>query len=166
MKIRAIAVTAFFFLVVCSAAAFTHETTQLPKKIGLPVFPSATAKPETDADHRNVVVSPLHGSLIAESYVTRASLDEVLAYYSKELGRFGAVKRCNAGRNDRAVFRINGNHFSAVSTCDGAEFGRGNIELKSGRDHEQRVVIAERKGDRTEFTIVYVRVDGVTHELI
>jgi hypothetical protein len=80
--------------------------------------------------------------------------DKVLAFYRKDMGKYGKVLDCTGG------FNMNFHHHdkNADVTCEGDGSDREyKEELKVGTENNQRVVAVKPRTSGSEFTLVFVR---------
>jgi hypothetical protein len=131
------------------------------KDTGLSLYPGARTKKDDDDDHSaNVnISSSLFGlKVVALKYESDDSSDKVLAFYRKEMGKYGKVVDCT-GR-----FTMNFHHRDkdAEVTCDDHSGSDHEYkeELKVGTENNQRVVAIKPRGNGSDFTLVYVRAWG------
>jgi hypothetical protein len=137
-----------------------HEGESRAKDVGLPIYPGARPRKghdDEDSDNANVNISmPFVGvKVVAQKYETDDSPDKVLAFYQKPMGKFGKVIQCN-GNGYHGNYHHHGRN-SPVS-CD--EGGGSEQELKVGTEDNQHVLSVKSRGNGSEFTLVYVRVQA------
>ena len=129
------------------------------KDTGLSLYPGARTKKDDDDGHHSANVnisSSLFGlKVVALKYESDDSSDKVLAFYRKEMGKYGKVVDCTGS------FSMNFHHRDkdAEVTCDDH---RGpdheyKEELKVGTENNQRVVAIKPRSNGSDFTLVYVR---------
>ena len=133
------------------------------KDTGLSLYPGARGAASDDDDRHhsaNVnISSSLFGlKVVALKFQSDDSSDKILAFYKKDMGKYGRVVDCTGG------FNMNFHHHDkdAEVTCDdhnGSEHGYKE-ELKVGTENNQRVIAIKPSGNGTEFTLVYVRAWG------
>jgi hypothetical protein len=133
------------------------------KDTGLSPYPGARLASDKDDEHRhsaNVnISSSLFGlKVVALKYESDDASDKVLAFYRKEMGKYGKVVDCTGG------FNMNFHHRDkdAEVTCDDHN-GSGHEykeELKVGTENNQRILAIKPKNSGSEFTLVYVRAWG------
>jgi hypothetical protein len=84
--------------------------------------------------------------------------DKVLAFYRKDMGKYGRVVDCTGG------FSMNFHHHDkdAEVTCDNSNGSDHEYkeELKVGTENNQRILAIKPKSGGSEFTLVYVRAWG------
>jgi hypothetical protein len=133
------------------------------KDTGLSPYPGARLASDKDDEHRhsaNVnISSSLFGlKVVALKYESDDASDKVLAFYRKEMGKYGKVVDCTGG------FNMNFHHRDkdAEVTCDDHN-GSGHEykeQLKVGTENNQRILAIKPKNSGSEFTLVYVRAWG------
>lgn len=129
------------------------------KDTGLALYPGARAKANSDDEHHSANVdisSSLFGlKVVALKFECDDPSDKVLAFYRKEMGKYGKVVDCTGG------FNLNFHHRrdkDAEVTCDGHEGGHEyKEELKVGTENNQRILAVKPSGNGSEFALVYVR---------
>ncbi len=133
------------------------------KDTGLALYPGARAtKDDDDNRHHSANVnisSSLFGlKVVALKFQSDDPSDKVLAFYRKDMGKYGTVVDCTGG------FSMDFHHHDkdAEVTCDGHN-GPGHEykeELKVGTENNQRILAIKPRGNGSEFTLVYVRAWG------
>lgn len=129
------------------------------KDTGLALYPGARVKKDSDEEHQNANVdisSSLFGvKVVAMKFESDDSPDKVLAFYRKEMGKYGKVVDCTGGFN----LNFHGHHDkNAEVTCEGHDSGHEyKEELKVGTENNQRVLAIKPQGSGSEFALVYVR---------
>lgn len=132
------------------------------KDTGLSLYPGARSAKESDDEHHSANVnisSSLFGlKVVALKFQSDDPSDKVLAFYRKEMGKYGNVVDCTGG------FNMNFHHRDkdAEVTCNdhsgpGHEYKE---ELKVGTENNQRIVAIKPRASGSEFTLVYVRAWG------
>jgi hypothetical protein len=136
-----------------------HKGESDPKATGLSLYPGAQLKKDT-GDHDgganvNISSSFFGVKVVVLKYQSDDSPDKVLAFYRKDMSRYGKVLDCSGN------FNVNFHHRDGNSevTCnDGSGTGHEyNQELKVGTEQNQRVVAIRPSGSGSEFALVYVR---------
>lgn len=134
------------------------------KDTGLSAYPGARlAKDGDDERHHSANVnisSSLFGlKVVALKYESDDASDKVLAYYRKEMGKYGNVVDCTGGG-----FNMKFHHHDkdAEVTCDDHSGSDHNYkeQLKVGTENNQRILAIKPKGNGSEFALVYVRAWG------
>lgn len=127
-----------------------------PKQLGVAIYPGAKVdQRENDGKGANLSLDWGRDSvrLYVQKYVTSDAADKVLAFYRKQLSKFGAVLECRDGKPVAAV--------ASELKCDDGEDGKNEkhdkgIELKAGTDKKQHVVGVTPRDGGTDFQVVYV----------
>jgi len=130
------------------------------KDTGLAPYPGARATQFEDDDRHhsaNVnISSSLFGlKVVALKFQSDDPSDKVLAFYRKDMGKYGKVVDCTGG------FSMDFHHHDkdAEVTCNGHN-GPGHEyqeELKVGTENNQRILAIKPRGNGSEFALVYVR---------
>jgi hypothetical protein len=128
------------------------------KATGLALYPGARPRKDSGDDHQSANVnisSSLFGlKVVALKFESNDSPDKVLAFYRKEMGKFGKVVDCTGS------FGMNYHRYDkdAEVTCDGHDSGHDyKEELKVGTENNQRVMAVKPTANGSEFALVYVR---------
>ncbi|HEY3768329.1 MAG TPA: hypothetical protein VGN44_06630 [Candidatus Angelobacter sp.] len=131
------------------------------KDTGLTLYPGARPRKDSDDDKNsaNVNISSSFFGLkvVALEFASDDPSDKVLAFYRKDMGKYGKVLDCTGG------FSMNFEHHDKNSevTCDGHGSDHDyKKELKVGTENNQRVVAVKPRSSGSEFTLVYVRAQG------
>ena len=135
------------------------EGTTDVKDTGLALYPGARSKKDSDDDHHSANVnisSSMFGlKVVAMKFESDDPSDKVLAFYRKEMGKYGKVVDCTGGG-----FSMNFHHHDkdAEVTCEGHDSGHDYREvLKVGTENNQRIMAVKSKNNGSEFALVYVR---------
>lgn len=128
------------------------------KDTGLALYPGAREQKDSGDDHNSANVnisSSLFGlKVVALKFASNDPSDKVLAFYRKEMGKYGKVVDCTGG------FNMNFHHHDkdAEVSCDNDSHGHDyKEELKVGTENNQRIMAVKQKDNGSEFTLVYVR---------
>jgi hypothetical protein len=128
------------------------------KDTGLALYPGARPRKDSGDDHQNANVnisSSLFGlKVVALKFESNDSPDKVLAFYRKEMGKFGKVVDCTGS------FGMNFHHYDkdAEVSCNGHDSDNEyKEELKVGTENNQRVMAIKPTAKGSEFALVYVR---------
>jgi hypothetical protein len=128
---------------------------------GLSLYAGAKPAPKEGHDEKsaNVNISGMGFALkvVAAEFQSDDSPDRVIAYYDKELQRFGKPIQCRGrwtgGDVNAELHKKEG--AKAVSCRDN---GSGDsVELKVGTEENQHIVAIKPDGKGTRFALVYVR---------
>jgi hypothetical protein len=125
------------------------------------IYPGAHPAPERvpQPNHRGTLtLAGVHvARAAAEKYTSDASADAVLAFYRRELQRFGTVTECRDGQNRASSVRIDTASLNNAAVCYPSEFGEGETELKASRGGELAVVTVSGAAHACEFAVVDVQ---------
>ncbi len=138
---------------------------------GLSVYPGAHRKEKTTGDTDNHaaninISSSLFGvKVVALEYETDDSPDKVMAYYRKELGKWGKVLECPGGTDEGITFKGDEDSGSKELTCGKGHGDGKTTELKAGTRERQHIVAIKRTGKGTDFGLVYVQARGKEGEI-
>lgn len=130
--------------------------------IGITIYPGATLEKKEGKDDGsadiNMSFGDFHLGVKAASYTTPDSQDKVIAFYKKDLARYGEVLTC---RGDATVgqptrtsqgLTCNDKEKSHI-TADGMN-SNDNIELRTGSEAHQHIVGVEPQGSLTKIGMV------------
>lgn len=153
------------FVAVAASAATPVRSAAPPQTLGgVTIYPGAQPRPERgqERDHRaTLTLAGVHvARAAAEKYRTGASADAVLAFYRRELQRFGTVTECRDGGNRASSVRLDDFSLHDVAVCRPSEFGEGETELKAERAGELAVVTVRSTGAACEFAVIDVQASG------
>lgn len=129
---------------------------------GLPVFPNSRPKPQEHDNDSSANVNMSFGKfglkVVAASYLTDAPPDKVLDFYRGEVGKYGKVLECKGGSIGNFKVEHNDKNDKELH-CD-KEGDSSVVELKVGSENLQRVVAVKPDGKGSEYSLVYVRMQG------
>ena len=141
------------------------------KQTGLTLYPGARpAAKDNSSDKKsaNVNISAPGFSLkvVAAEFESDDSSDKILAYYNKELQRFGKPIECHGRWNGGDVNTdLHKKGESKPVSCKSDEGGE-STELKVGTDDNQHVVAVKPQGKGSHFALVYVRAHAGSDDTI
>jgi hypothetical protein len=118
---------------------------------GLPVYPGARPSHERgEQESANVnVASPWFGvRVVAAKYESDDAQEKILDFYRREMKTYGPVTEC---RGD-VDFRGSGSRRVVCKEKPSSD----DVQLVTGTEDRQRVVSVKPRGDRSEFSLVYV----------
>jgi hypothetical protein len=129
------------------------------KDTGLALYPGARVKQDSDDKHDeakvNVSSSFFGAKVVVLKFESDDSPDKVLAFYRKDMGKYGKVVDCTGDFN--LNFHAHRDKDAPVS-CDGHDSGHEyKEELKVGTENNQRVCAVKPRGNGSEFVLVYAR---------
>ena len=140
------------------------DTSEAATDNGIPVYPGATPRPESNGDkHRaNVNIGAMGFGLkvIAAEYDTPDSPEKVKAFYLDKMAKYGKVLECRGTGGDHGS---NGkwnddDDLSKPVNC-GDTKGDG-WELKTGTNGNQHLVAGHPDGSGTRFGTVFIQIHG------
>ena len=136
------------------------------RETGLSLYAGAKPAPKDNGEDKksaNVNISGMGFALkvVAAEFQSDDSPDKVIAYYNKELQRFGKPIQCHGRWNGGDV---NTDLHSKDKDKEGSkpvscrDNGKGDsVELKVGTEENQHIVAVKPDGKGTRFALVYVR---------
>jgi hypothetical protein len=128
---------------------------------GLSVYPGARPAPKEDSSNdksANVNIS-LRGfqlKVVAAEFLSDDAPDKVIAYYDKELGKFGKPIQCH-GWNTGQTYASGGDDVMSRQVSCGTDAGGQSIELKVGTEGNQHLVSVKPNNKGSRFALVYIR---------
>lgn len=135
------------------------------RETGLALYPGAKPAQKDNSDDKksaNVNISGPGFSLkvVAAEFTSEDVPDKLIAFYTKELQKYGKVVECHGHWNGEVgnVHHDSKNGAKPVA-CSGDDKGN-SIELKVGTEDNQHIVAVEPDGQRSKFALVYVRTHG------
>jgi len=141
------------------------DTSEASADNGIPVYPGATPRPESNGDkHRanlNIGAMGFGIKVIAAEFVTPDSPEKVKAFYLDKLAKFGKVLECRGTGGDQGTNTDNDEQHTDKDkpvTC-GDTKGDG-WELKTGTTHNQHLVAINPDGSGSRFGTVLVQIHG------
>ncbi len=129
---------------------------------GLSVYPGAKAAPKDGSDDKksanvNLAIHGFSLKVVAAEFISNDAPDKLIAYYDKELHKYGKPIQChgewNRGDVDSSPDKEEG---SKPVSCKGNSSG-SSVELKVGTEANQHIVAIKPNGGGTRFALVYVR---------
>ncbi len=129
---------------------------------GLTLYPGAKPAPKEGEDKKNANVNislPGFGlKVVAGEFVSDDAPDKVIAFYSKDLQRFGKPLQCQ-GRWNGGDVGVNADKHDGLSkpvSCRN-EGGGESVEIKVGTEGNQHIAAIKPDGKGSRFALVYVR---------
>ena len=128
---------------------------------GLSVYPGAKPAPKDNSDDEksanvNLALPGFQLKVVAAEFVSDDGTDKVIAYYDKELQKFGKPIQCRGGWTGGHVEKHDSDDLSKPVTCDKSNAG-DSIELKVGTEGNQHLVSVKPNGKGSRLALVYVR---------
>ncbi len=123
-----------------------------PPDTGLTVHTGARAIKEEDHDNANVNIDGgFFGVKVAVArYEDQADTQAILAFYKKELAKFGAVSECRGNLDFK----------DSLSAPRCKERSRDEVQLGAGQEHDNHIVSVKPRGNGSEFTLIHVQTRG------
>ncbi len=131
------------------------------RETGLSLYAGAKPAPKEGHDEKsaNVSISGLGFALkvVAAEFQSDDAPAKVIAYYNKELQRFGKPIECH-GRWTGGDVNAELHNKEGAKPVSCRDSGSGDsVELKVGTDENQHIVAVKPDGKGTRFALVYVR---------
>ncbi len=158
---------------------------------GLTLYPGATPAPKDDRDDKksanvNLSLPGFSLKVVAAEFISDDAPEKIIAYYDKELRKYGKTIQCHGDWNGSHANYDNKDDLSKPVSCgnDGGNDGsvannlrrnlennvRNNlgdaVELKVGTEGNQHLVSVKPNGHGTRFALVYVRIHTGKDETI
>jgi len=129
---------------------------------GLTLYPGAKPAPKEDNDDKksanvNLSLPGFSLKVVAAEYVSDDAPDKIIAYYDKELKKYGKPIQCHGGWSGSS--RVNNEDIDEGSkpvSC-GNEGSSDAVELKVGTEGNQHIVSVKPRSQGSRFALVYVR---------
>lgn len=132
------------------------------RDLGLTVYPGAKPVPKEDSDDKesaniNLSVRGYTLKVAAAEFISDDAPEKVIAYYDKELQKYGKPIQCRGAWKMNFNFSASPSNASKPVWCDIS--GKGDaVELKVGTEGNQHVVAFKPRDRGSRFALVYVRV--------
>jgi hypothetical protein len=134
------------------------------KDAGLSLYPGAKPAPKDDGDDKksanvNLSLPGFSLKVIAAEFLSDDAPDKIIAYYDKELVKYGKPIQCHGAWNGAGHVNASNNddkNGSKPVSCDSGGSG-SSVELKVGTEGNQHVVSVKPVGGGSRFALVYVR---------
>jgi hypothetical protein len=128
---------------------------------GLTLYPGAKPAPKDSSDDKksanvNLSLPGFSLKVIAAEFVSDDAPEKVIAYYTKELQKYGKPIQCHGGWNNGHDNFDSKDEMSRPVSC-GKEGGGDGIELKVGTEGNQHLVSVKHNSQGSRFALVYVR---------
>lgn len=130
---------------------------------GLTVYPGAKSAPKESGEDKksanvNISVPGFALKVVAAEFVSNDAPDKVIAYYSKELQRYGKPVECHGRWNGGDVGVDANKHDGLSKPVSCRDHGSGeSVEIKVGTEGNQHLVAIKPDGKGARFALVYVR---------
>jgi hypothetical protein len=138
---------------------------------GLTIYPGAKPAPKDDSDDKksanvNLSLPGFSLKVVAAEFLSDENPDKIIAYYDKELHKYGKPIQCHGEWSGSHVQSSPGKEEgSQPVSCKNS--GSGNsVELKVGTEGNQHLVAVKPNNSGTRFALVYVRMHTGKDETI
>jgi hypothetical protein len=127
---------------------------------GLTLYPGAKPAPKDDSDDKksanvNLSIPGFSLKVVAAEFVSDDAPEKIIAYYDKELQKYGKPIQCHGAWND--VDSKAGKDEGSKPVSCGNNNGQDSVELKVGTEGNQHIVAVKPNSRGTRFALVYVR---------
>jgi hypothetical protein len=130
---------------------------------GLTLYPGAKPAPKENGDDKksanlNLSLPGFSLKVVAAEFTSDDAPDKIIAYYSKDLQKYGKLLQCHGSswNGAHANYDNNKDELSKPVSCGGD--GRGDaVELKVGTEGNQHIVSVKPYSQGSRFALVYVR---------
>jgi hypothetical protein len=139
---------------------------------GLSVYPGAKPAPKDNGDDEksanvNLSLPGFSLKVVAAEFTSDDTPDKLIAYYDKELQKYGKPIQCHGAWNGAGhVNGSNGDKDGAKPVSCDSDSGGSAVELKVGTEANQHVVSVKPNGQGSRFALVYVRMHAGKDETI
>jgi len=128
---------------------------------GLSLYPGAKPAPKDNSDDKksanvNLSLPGFSLKVVAAEFVSDDAPEKIIAYYDKELRKFGKPIQCHGAWND-VESKAGKDEASKPVSC-GNNNGGDSVELKVGTEGNQHIVAVKPTGQGSRFALVYVRI--------
>jgi hypothetical protein len=128
---------------------------------GLTLYPGAKPAPKDDGDDKksanvNLSVPGFSMKVIAAEFLSDDAPDKIVAFYNKDLQKYGKPIQCHGGWNGSRVNYDGKDEMSKPVSCENDHTGDA-VELKVGTEGNQHLVSVKSNSGGTRFALVYIR---------
>ncbi len=132
------------------------------RDIGLPLYPGAKPAPKEDNDDKesanvNLSLPGFTLKVVAAEFVSDDAPDKIIAFYDKELQKYGKPIQCRGAWKMNANINVSPSNAAKPVWCDVSGSGDAT-ELKVGTEGNQHVVAFKPRAHGSRFALIYVRV--------
>jgi len=127
---------------------------------GLTLYPGAKPAPKEGGDDKksanvNLSLPGFSLKVVAAEFVSDDSPEKIIAYYNKDLQKYGKPIQCHGAWSD-VDSKAGKDEVSKPVSC-GNNNGGDAVELKVGTEGNQHIVSIKPNSQGTRFALVYVR---------
>jgi len=128
---------------------------------GLTLYPGAKPAPKDSGDDKksanvNLSLPGFSLKVVAAEFVSEDAPDKVIAYYDKELQKYGKPIQCHGAWSGGHANYDNKDDMSKPVSC-GNDGSGDAVELKVGTEGNQHIVSVKPNSQGARFALVYVR---------
>ncbi len=128
---------------------------------GLTLYPGAKPAPKDNSDDKksanvNLSLPGFSLKVVAAEFISDDAPDKIIAYYNKELQKYGKPIQCRGGWNGGHVNHDGKDDMSKPVSC-GNDGNSDAVELKVGTEGNQHIVSVKPNSQGSRFALVYVR---------
>jgi len=129
---------------------------------GLTLYPGAKPAPKENGDDKksanvNLSIPGFSLKVVAAEFLSDAAPDKIIAYYDKELQKYGKPIQCHGAWSGSHVETSPGKEESSKPVSCGNNGGGDSVELKVGTEGNQHIVAVKPNSQGTRFALVFVR---------
>jgi hypothetical protein len=127
---------------------------------GLTLYPGAKPAPKEGGDDKksanvNLSLPGFSLKVVAAEFVSADSPEKIIAYYNKDLQKYGKPIQCHGAWSD-VDSKAGKDEVSKPVSC-GNNNGGDAVELKVGTEGNQHIVSVKPNSQGSRFALVYVR---------
>ena len=141
------------------------------RETGLSLYAGARPAPKENGDDKKSANVNINGpgfalKVVAAEFESDDSPEKIIAYYNKELAKFGKPIECHGSWNSGDV-NVEGHDKGKSKPVSCKDQGSGDsVELKVGTEDNQHIVAVKPNGKGSHFALVYVRTRTDSHDTI
>jgi hypothetical protein len=129
---------------------------------GLTLYPGAKPAPKDDSDDKksanvNLSVPGFSLKVVAAEFLSDDAPDKVIAYYNKELQKYGKPIQCHGAWNGGHVESSHDTDEGSKPVSCGKNGSGDSVELKVGTEANQHIIAIKPNSQGARFALVYVR---------
>ena len=128
---------------------------------GLTVYPGAKPAPKDDNDDKksanvNLSIPGFSLKVVAAEFISEDAPEKIIAYYNKELQKYGKPIQCHGAWSGGHVQTDSGSDTISKPVSCGNDGSGDSVELKVGTEGNQHVVAVKPSMKGSRFALVYV----------
>lgn len=138
---------------------------------GLTLYPGAKPAPKDNSEDKksanvNLSLPGFSLKVVAAEFLSEEAPEKVIAYYDKELQKYGKTIQCKGAWSGGHVESSPGKEEASKPVSCGNSGSGDSVELKVGTEGNQHVVAVKPNGQGTRFALVYVRMHTGKDDMI